>query len=85
MRTRFVIHKNLLSPVYRVRTRPVLAEWTFIWNPEDICVENPERVETNGFFILPKSEYVACDKNGVVKDKHVDSAYFTHCGSEQNG
>ena len=85
MKTRFVIHKNLLSPVYRVIKRPAIYtcyRQQISFYPEDITVENPKRVNTGGYFILPKSDYVPCDKNGVVKDSNVDSAPLAHCGQE---
>ena len=69
MRTRFVIHKNLLSQVFRVKPRHEIYEIDE-WYPEDICVENPKRKNEGGYFILPKSEYVPCDSNGNVKDEH---------------
>lgn len=83
MRTRFVIHKNMLSTVYRVRKRPVIyTAWGTPepWHPEDICVENPKRADINGYFILPKSDYVSCNSKGqtikVQGTANVETATF---------
>lgn len=69
MRTRFVIHKNLLGKVFRVVPRRFLRS-NIIWNPEDICVLNDQREDS--YFILPRSEYIPCSQNGTTKDTHAD-------------
>jgi hypothetical protein len=93
VRNSYVIHKNLLSPVYKVRKRvkiygfvdcdadafPVEIPWT----PDSYCVENPDW--EGDWFKLPKSDYVPCDKNGVVKESNVETSYLAHCGSEPQG
>lgn len=86
MRTRFVIHKNLLGRVFRVRPRYTIQS-VVKWYPEDILVHNPDRPEHEGaYFILPKSEYIPCTVNGtliaVVKGYHAETATVVNSGSE---
>ena len=80
MRTRFVIHRHLLGPVFRVLPRKNVG-LECKWNPEDIPVINPARKAS--FFVLPKSEYIPCDSKGRTLKNHVETTNVFNCGAEQ--